>query len=180
MIYNEEDMPFTADGITPDIVINPNAIPSRMTINMLLEMLCGKVSCFSGEIQDASAFEHDGEKLVEDMGKELAKLGYDKMGTEMMYSGFTGKPFKAKIFIGPAYYQRLKHLVASKIHARSYGNVQLLSRQPCAGRSKEGGLRYGGGFRRSRGKKPAGMRCSMRHVQIAGTSRKIDLFMICF
>jgi len=143
MIYREEDMPFTSDGITPDIIINPNAIPSRMTINMLLEMLCGKVGCFSGEIHDASAFEHDGEKLVNELGDKLKDMGYNRMGTEIMYNGFTGEPFKANIYIGPAYYQRLKHLVANKIHARSFGNVQLLSRQPCAGRAREGGLRYG-------------------------------------
>jgi DNA-directed RNA polymerase beta subunit len=142
-ILREEDMPFTGQGITPDIVINPNALPSRMTINMLLEMLCGKVGCFSGEISDASAFEHDGEKLVKELGNELQKIGYNKMGTETMYNGFTGEPFKVKIYIGPAYYQRLKHLVMSKIHSRSYGNVQLLSRQPCAGRAREGGLKYG-------------------------------------
>lgn len=143
MTYRQEDMPFTADGIVPDLIINPHALPSRMTINMLLEMLCSKVSCFSGNIQDASAFEHDGEVLAEEMGEELKKLGYDRVGTEILYNGFTGEPFKAKIFIGPAYYQRLKHLVSNKMHARSYGNVQLLSQQPCAGRSREGGLRFG-------------------------------------
>ena len=143
MTYRQEDMPFTADGIVPDLIINPHALPSRMTINMLLEMLCSKVSCFNGKIQDASAFEHDGEQLAEEMGEELVKMGYDRMGTEVLYNGFTGEPFKARIYIGPAYYQRLKHLVSNKMHARSYGNVQLLSQQPCAGRSREGGLRFG-------------------------------------
>jgi DNA-directed RNA polymerase II subunit RPB2 len=143
MTYRQEDMPFTADGIVPDLIINPHALPSRMTINMLLEMLSSKVACFNGTIQDASAFEHDGEVLAEEMGNELVKLGYDRMGTEVMYNGFTGVPFKAKIFIGPAYYQRLKHLVSNKMHARSYGNVQLLSQQPCAGRAREGGLKFG-------------------------------------
>lgn len=143
MIYNQEDMPFTSEGLVPDIIINPHAFPSRMTINMLMEMLAGKVSCFSGKIADSSAFDHDGEKLVEEMGSELVKNGYNCHGTETMYNGFTGEMFRTKIFIGPAYYQRLKHLVASKIHGRNYGSVQLLSRQPCAGRSREGGLRYG-------------------------------------
>lgn len=143
MTYRQEDMPFTAEGIVPDLIVNPHALPSRMTINMLLEMLGSKVGCLNGHMIDASAFDHDGEKLVEQFGKQLYANGYDSFGTEMMYNGFTGEPFTAKIFIGPAYYQRLKHLVSNKIHARSYGNVQLLSQQPCAGRSREGGLRFG-------------------------------------
>jgi DNA-directed RNA polymerase II subunit RPB2 len=143
MVYSQEDMPFTGEGITPDIIINPHAFPSRMTINMLLEIISGKVVCFTGNIQDASAFEHDGEQLVSEMGTQLLNNGYEARGTEIMYNGFTGEPLSANIFIGPAYYQRLKHLVANKIHGRNYGNVQLLSRQPCAGRSREGGLRYG-------------------------------------
>ncbi len=143
MVYNQEDMPFTGTGIVPDIIINPNAIPSRMTINMLLEMLSAKYGALHGEIRDATAFEHDGDELVEQLGDTLVSLGYERMGTELMYNGFTGKPFMTRIFIGPAYYQRLKHLVSSKMHFRSFGNVQLLNRQPCAGRAKEGGLRFG-------------------------------------
>ncbi len=143
MTYRQEDMPFTSEGIVPDLIINPHALPSRMTINMLLEMLSSKVACFSGKIQDATAFVHDGEQLVEEMGNALHRLGYARYGTETMYNGFTGEPMKARIFIGPAYYQRLKHLVSNKMHARSYGNVQLLSQQPCAGRAREGGLRFG-------------------------------------
>lgn len=143
MLYNQEDMPFTNEGIVPDIIINPHAIPSRMTINMLLEMLCAKASAFTGEVYDSSAFEHDGNDIVKTMGDTLARYGYERMGTEIMYNGFTGKPFQTRVFIAPAYYQRLKHLVSSKMHSRSYGNVQLLSRQPCAGRSRDGGLKFG-------------------------------------
>lgn len=143
MVLRQEDMPFTRDGIVPDIVVNPNCMPSRMTINMLLETLTGKAMCYTGEIHDASAFDHNGEELVDKIGEFLTKEGFDSLGTEVMCNGFTGLPLKSRIFIGPAYYQRLKHMVDNKIHARSYGNVQLLTRQPCAGRSKEGGLKYG-------------------------------------
>lgn len=143
MVYNQEDMPFTSDGMTPDIIINPHAFPSRMTINMPLEMLCGKVGALKGKYHDSSAFEYDGEQLADELGRELVEMGYESRGLETMYNGLTGEMFKTKIYIGPAYYIRLKHMVANKIHARSYGNVQLLNRQPCAGRSKEGGLRYG-------------------------------------
>lgn len=173
-IYSDEDMPFTGNGISPDIIINPHAIPSRMTINMLMEMLSSKVGCFSGEIQDATAFDHDGEQLVEEMGEELVKMGYDRMGNEIMYNGFTGMPFKVKIFIGPAYYQRLKHLVSQKIHSRSVGNVQVLSRQPCAGRAREGGLRFGEiNFWSQWYVKILLVIMVWRHFQIAGTSCQV-------
>jgi DNA-directed RNA polymerase II subunit RPB2 len=142
-ICNQEDMPFTAEGISPDLIVNANCLPSRMTINMLLEMLTCKAGCFSGKIQDATTFDHDGYEVAKVMGNKLVEAGYERMGTEIMYNGQTGMPFKAKIFIAPVYYQRLKHLVASKIHARGFGNVQLLSRQPTVGRSKDGGLRFG-------------------------------------
>jgi DNA-directed RNA polymerase II subunit RPB2 len=143
MVYRQEDMPFTADGIVPDIILNPHAIPSRMTINMLMEMLTSKAGCFSRGTQDASAFSHDGDELIQRMGDELHRYGYERLGMETLYNGFTGKPLKARIFMGPVYYHRLKHLVADKMHARSTGNVQILSRQPCAGRSRDGGLRFG-------------------------------------
>lgn len=143
-LVSQEDMPFNSEGITPDIVINAHAIPSRMTINALLSILCGKASALSGEEQDATAFCHKGEDLVEKAGSILREKGYDYLNNEVLYNGMTGKPLKAHIFMGPTYYQRLKHLVANKIHARgSTGNVQLLSRQPCAGRARSGGLRLG-------------------------------------
>ena len=116
MMFRQEDMPFTSSGIVPDLIINPLALPSRMTINMLMEMLCGKLSTLTGKIQDASAFEHDGEKLIESVSEQLIANGYDGMGNEVLYNGATGKPLKAKIFMGPCYYQRLKHLVSEKIH----------------------------------------------------------------
>lgn len=143
MIYPSEDMPFTSEGIVPDVILNPHAIPSRMTINMLMEILCGKKCCLDGTIQDATAFCHDGEQLIEHVGSTLTKHGYNGMGYETMYNGMTGEPLLSKIFIGPCYYSRLKHLVSEKLHARTRGNVQMLSRQPCAGRSRDGGLRFG-------------------------------------
>lgn len=135
-----EDMPFTADGITPDIIINPHAIPSRMTIGHLVECLLGKVSCMSGEEGDATPFTS---LSVEDISEKLQKHGYQKRGFEVMYSGFTGRKMRSQIFIGPTYYQRLKHMVADKIHARAHGPVQILTRQPVEGRSRDGGLRFG-------------------------------------
>lgn len=143
MIFPQEDMPFTAEGICPDVILNPHAIPSRMTINMLMEILCGKKSCMDGTFQDATAFCHDGEQLISEVSSVLASNGYNGMGYETMYNGMTGEQLLSKIFIGPCYYSRLKHLVSEKLHARARGNVQMLSRQPCAGRSRDGGLRFG-------------------------------------
>lgn len=115
MIYNQEDMPFTSEGIVPDIILNPHAIPSRMTINMLLEMIVGKSSCLTGTESDATAFEHDG-SLVETMGYILSENGFDRFGNEAMYNGQTGEVLQTDIYIGVGYYQRLKHLVSDKIH----------------------------------------------------------------
>lgn len=142
-MYTQEDMPFTADGIVPDIIMNPHCITSRMTINTLLETLSGKAGCFSGRIQDSTTFDHDGNDIIEDMGAELARNGFERQGYETLYSGFTGEPMKAQIYMGCGYYHRLKHLVSDKVHARARGDVQELSRQPLSGRSKCGGLRLG-------------------------------------
>jgi DNA-directed RNA polymerase beta subunit len=142
-IHAPEDMPFTADGMIPDIIINPNAFPSRMTINMLLELLSGKAAAMHGDRQDATAFCHSGSSIMQTCIEKLEASGLDPIGWETMYNGMTGEPFRAKIYVGIGYYQRLKHLVAEKIHARSSGNVHLLTRQPCAGRSRDGGLRFG-------------------------------------
>lgn len=140
----QEDMPFTRDGIVPDIILNPNAIPSRMTINMLLDILCGKKCVLNGTYQDATAFCHTGEDLVQEASRVLRDKGYDSLGYESMCNGMTGEMLQSTIFIGPTYYQRLKHLVSEKMHARGKGgNIQMMSRQPCAGRSKDGGLRLG-------------------------------------
>ena len=136
----QEDMPFTASGITPDIIMNPHAIPSRMTIGQLIECISGKTAACTGIRKDATAFDHQD---VDSIAEELKANGFEHQGTETMYCGFTGKELKAKIFIGPTYYQRLKHMVSDKLHSRSRGPVQILTRQPVEGRAKEGGLRFG-------------------------------------
>lgn len=143
MIYPQEDMPFTMEGIVPDIILNVHAIPSRMTINMLMELISGKTCSLNGTFQDATAFCHPDTEFIPAITKELESHGYDSMGWEHMRNGMTGETLKAKIFIGCGYYQRLKHLVSDKCHSRAKGNIQLLSRQPCAGRSRHGGLRFG-------------------------------------
>ncbi len=112
--------------------------PSRMTINMLMEQLCGKAGCFRGEIQDATAFCH-GEELVEEVSKTLLENGYESQGDEVFYNGMTGVPMKMKYFMGISYYQRLKHIVSDKMHVRNVGKVQGPTRQPTEGRSKAGG-----------------------------------------
>ena len=136
----QEDMPFTAEGITPDIIINPHAIPSRMTIAQLIECVTGKCAALNGNIRNATSFSATDPEVI---CEELKKCGYDKRGREVMYSGLTGCQLDAEIFIGPTYYQRLKHMVADKMHGRAKGPIQLLTRQPVEGRSKEGGLRFG-------------------------------------
>lgn len=140
MTYRQEDMPFTQEGITPDIIVNPHAIPSRMTIGHLVECLASKVACFQGKEGDATPFQ---DVTVEHISNDLHSLGYQKRGNEVMYNGWTGKRLDTRIFLGPTYYQRLKHMVDDKIHARSRGPLQILTRQPTEGRSRHGGLRFG-------------------------------------
>lgn len=143
MVMRQEDMPFSMEnGICPDLILNAHAIPSRMTINMIMEMLCGKAGLIKGTIQDATAFCHS-DKLIDKISEILKENGYDGMGDEFFINGMTGQQFKMKIFMGTSYYARLKHLVKDKIHTRSRGEMQLLTRQPVAGRSKGGGLRFG-------------------------------------
>ncbi|OQS55135.1 RPB2 [Ecytonucleospora hepatopenaei] len=138
----QEDMPFTKEGLIPDIIINPHAIPSRMTIGHLLECLLGKVSALSGVEGDATPF--SGKKNVaDDISNALKSYGYQKRGYEVMHTGATGHKLRSQIFIGPTYYQRLKHMVEDKIHARARGPLQVLTRQPVEGRSRDGGLRFG-------------------------------------
>ena len=140
MLVQQEDMPWTMDGIVPDIIINPHAIPSRMTIGHLIECLTGKVSALDGILGDASPF--NGRK-VEDIMQDLHKAGFKRSGDEKLYSGITGEGIPSKIFIGPTYYQRLKHMVDDKIHARGRGRRNALTHQPNEGRREGGGLRVG-------------------------------------
>ena len=140
LVLEQEEMPFTKDGIVPDIIINPHAIPSRMTINQLLESVLGKCSALGGFLGDATAFQNND---VQDYAKLMEKYNYEEWGNEVMYSGITGEQLKTSIFIGPTYYQRLKIMVADKMHSRGTGPMQNLIRQPAAGRSNNGGLRIG-------------------------------------
>ena len=139
-IIPECDMPFTKNGVKPDIIINPHAIPSRMTIGQLKETVLGKVLVELGLFGDGTSF---GQFDVKDICKELIKLGYESNGNEIMYNGLTGEQLECSVFIGPVFYQRLKHMVNDKAHSRSIGPMVNLTRQPAEGRSRDGGLRFG-------------------------------------
>ena len=138
--YRQEDMPFTAEGIVPDVIINPHAIPSRMTIGHLVECLLSKVATLIGNEGDATPFT---DLTVESVSIFLRQKGYQSRGLEVMYHGHTGRKLQAQVYLGPTYYQRLKHMVDDKIHSRARGPVQILTRQPVEGRSRDGGLRFG-------------------------------------
>lgn len=140
ILIRQEDMPFTENGLVPDMIINPNCIPSRMTIGQLLESVLSKTGALKGQFRDGTPFEH---RNVESICDELESMGYNRYGCETVYSGVTGRKMEAQLFIGPTYYQRLKHMVADKIHARATGPTVLLTRQPPEGRTKNGGLRFG-------------------------------------
>ena len=139
-IIPERDMPFTKDGIRPDIIINPHAIPSRMTIGQLKETLLGKVLVNLGLFGDGTSF---GEYDIKDISKELLKVGFEMNGNEILYNGLTGEQIKSDVFIGPVFYQRLKHMVSDKQHSRSIGPMVNFTHQPAEGRSRDGGLRFG-------------------------------------
>ena len=142
-VFNEQDMPFTANGDVPDIIINAHAIPSRMTINQLMETFGNKIVLETGNLQDATAFTEYSNYAAYKIQKVLESYGLDNYGTHQMFNGFTGEPIKAKIFMGQTYYQRLKHMVSEKVHARAHGECQVLTRQPMEGRSRDGGMRAG-------------------------------------
>lgn len=139
-IIPEEDMPFSADGVKPDLILNPHSIPSRMTVGHLLEMLAGKASSLKGESIDGTPFD---EIPMQDLEKMLIDAGFRYDGKEVFYDGLTGERIEAPIFTGVVSYRRLFHMVAHKMQARSRGPVQILTRQPTEGKEKEGGLRFG-------------------------------------
>ena len=140
ILAKAEDLPYTADGISPDVLINPHAFPSRMTVGMMMESITGKAAAIRGKKVDASAFV--GEKM-EDVKGVMKDAGFEYSGKEIMYDGKTGKQFPVEVFIGVVYYQKLHHMVADKIHARARGQVQMLTKQPTEGRARGGGLRFG-------------------------------------
>ncbi|KAJ9162124.1 DNA-directed RNA polymerase subunit beta [Coniochaeta hoffmannii] len=138
--YRQEDMPFTQEGITPDLIINPHAIPSRMTIAHLIECLLSKVATLKGMEGDATPFT---DVTVDSVSDLLIEHGYQSRGFEILYHGHTGRKLRSQVFFGPTYYQRLRHMVDDKIHARARGPVQIMTRQPVEGRARDGGLRFG-------------------------------------
>jgi len=139
-IVPECDMPFTKDGLRPDIIINPHAIPSRMTIAQLKETLLGKVLLEIGMFGDGTSFDNLDVKTI---ATELQRIGYESYGNEIMYNGLTGEQLEMSTFLGPVFYQRLKHMVNDKQHSRSIGPMVNLTRQPAEGRSRDGGFRIG-------------------------------------
>ena len=140
MLLDEQDMPFTASGLRPDLIMNPHAVPSRMTIAQLMENIFGKIGVQRGTLGDGTPYSH---LRVEDLKKHMLDLGYHPYGNEILYNGQTGEQMQAEIFMGPTFYQRLKHMVIDKKHSRGRGPIVSLTRQPCEGRSRDGGLRVG-------------------------------------
>lgn len=137
----EEDMPFDPEtGMRPDVIVNPHAIPSRMTIGQMVESLLGLLCCAEGRIGDGTPFQG---LSIEGIADELEKAGMQRYGNRILVNGQTGERMASMVFLAPTYYQRLKHMTVDKMHARSRGPVQILTRQPVEGRSREGGLRFG-------------------------------------
>jgi len=140
------DMPFSESGISPDIIINPHAFPSRMTIGMLIESMAGKSGALHGMYQDATpfSFHESGDQIAVDyFGEQLRESGYSYYGSEPLYSGVSGCLMQADLYIGIVYYQRLRHMVSDKYQVRATGQVNSLTRQPIKGRKKGGGIRLG-------------------------------------
>ena len=138
-----EMMPFTSEGLVPDLIVNPHAFPSRMTVGQLLETIGAKFCATSGAAVETTAFEADEDRRFEAWGDELQRRGYDRHGNDVLYNGVTGEQLPTEIFIGPTYYYRLKHMVADKINHRSEGSVVSVTGQPTKGRSNGGGMRLG-------------------------------------
>jgi hypothetical protein len=142
LVIPEEDMPFTKDGIRPDLIINPHALPTRMTIGQLVETLMGKACANYGGFGDCTAFVNKGSK-IRVFGELLPKLGFHSSGNEVLYNGMTGEQLETEIFMGPTYYMRLKHMVKDKVNYRARGPNTALTKQPVQGRANDGGLRIG-------------------------------------
>ena len=142
LIIPEQDMPFTADGIRPDLIINPHALPSRMTVGQLVESLFGKACCLYGGYGDCTAFATKGANY-DTYGPMLTKMGYHNSGNQILYNGYTGEQIYSEIFVGPTYYMRLKHMVKDKINYRATGKRNFLTRQTNQGRANDGGLKIG-------------------------------------
>jgi DNA-directed RNA polymerase subunit B len=140
MLIPQEDMPFSSSGVIPDIIMNPHAYPSRMTVGQFIEAIAGKAAALRGEVVDGTPFSNEDPSTLQEI---LQDLGFHSGGREIMYDGQSGRMFEAEIFMGVAFYQKLHHMVVDKIHARARGQVQMLTRQPTEGRARGGGLRFG-------------------------------------